>query len=576
LERKLSAVLAADVVGFSKMMGDAEAETLTALKRHRQELFAPIVNAHGGRIVKLMGDGTLVEFSSVVKAVEAAIAIQEDIAKGNENSIQLRIGINLGDVIVDDDDIYGDGVNIAARIESVAESGGICISANVFEQIDGKIDTGFQDLGERSFKNIDRPIRVYGWTLNKKTAPNSGESLSYVRTSIAVLPFENMSDDPEQEYFADGVAEDIITELSRFGELLVIARNTTFTYKNRTVDIAEVSSKLGVRYMVEGSVRKAGNRVRVTAQLIDGSNGAHIWADRFDRELDDIFAVQDDITAAIVAAVAPGAIEADALRSRGKRHEDLSIWEMVYQARWNASKGSRAGLFEAIDLLERAIDRDPTFSRAYSDLGVYKIYAGIFTWTTAGLDEVIKLASDLAGKALRNDANNSPAQALLGYAYLFNREYQKAELRIAHALDLNPNYAVGHATQMLLFAFTGQFDKAREAYHTVLRLSPYDLLRVRWSAGFAEGAFVAEQYDEGLEIINAAIQENPDYPLPYRTRAAINAVLGHQDQAQRDMGMVRQFMPNMTLRDCQKHPPIQSTSAQLRYVDALRLAGMPE
>ncbi len=576
MDRKLCAVLAADVVGYSKMMSKAEYSTLAALKQHRRDVFAPLINSNGGRIVKFIGDGTLVEFVSAVSAVEAAIAIQLDIASRADDPIRLRIGINLGDVIIDDDDIYGDGVNIAARIEPMAETGGVCISGNVFEQIDGKIEAKFSDLGEHALKNIDRPIRLFGWTPNPNDILPINVKSAEARASIAVLPFDNMSGDLEQEYFADGVAEDIITELSRFGELLVIARNTTFTYKGRSVDVAEVSSKLGVRYVVEGSVRKAGNRVRVSAQLIDGSTGAHIWADRFDRELDDIFAVQDDITMAIVAAVAPGVIEADARIARSKRPEDLNTWEMVYQARWSASKGSRAGLFEAIDLLERAIEMDQTFARAYTDLGLYSIYASIFTWIDSSLSETTSHATELAGMALKHDANNAMAEALLGYALTFKREFDDAEKHLLKALEINPNLATGHAYLMLFYSFTGEFDKATEYYRQALRLSPYDLMRVRWSAGYAEGAFIAEKYEEALDIVNGGIQENSDHPLLYRSRAAIYSMLGQPEKANRDIAMVKRFMPDMTLQKCRESPPIKNPAAQERFIKALRQAGLPE
>ncbi|MGO9050082.1 MAG: adenylate/guanylate cyclase domain-containing protein [Xanthobacteraceae bacterium] len=312
VNRKLAAILAADVVGYSRLMGVDEEGTLAALKQHRQAVFDPAVAAHNGRIVKLIGDGTIVEFGSVVDAVHCALAVQRsngalpDEAMHQPN-IVLRIGINLGDVIIEGDDIYGDGVNIAARLEPLAEPGGICVSSIVNESIGNRIDVRFQDAGDISVKNIDRPIRVWKWHPSATpdlSKPGAEKPLPNVATaSIAILPFTNMSGDPEQEYFSDGISEDIITDLSKLSELHVIARNSTFTYKGKPVDVKQVGRELGVSYVLEGSVRKAGNRVRVTGQLIDAASGAHVWADRFDRDLTDIFAVQDELTQEIIAAL---------------------------------------------------------------------------------------------------------------------------------------------------------------------------------------------------------------------------------------------------------------------------------
>ena len=312
INRKLAAILAADVVGYSRLMGADEAGTLAALKRHRETIFDPAVAAHNGRIVKLIGDGTIVEFGSVVDAVNCALSVQRSVplpdATGRQPPIVLRIGINLGDVIMENDDIYGDGVNIAARLEPLAEPGGICVSSIVHESVGNRIEVRFQDGGDISVKNIDRPIRVWKWHPGKTDVAanrsNAANPTPNVETpSIAVLPFTNMSGDPEQEYFSDGISEDVITDLSKIAGLIVISRNSSFTYKGRSVDIRAVGRDLGVSSVLEGSIRRAGNRVRITAQLIDAINGAHLWADRYDRDLTDIFAVQDDVTRRIVDAL---------------------------------------------------------------------------------------------------------------------------------------------------------------------------------------------------------------------------------------------------------------------------------
>jgi adenylate cyclase len=577
LERRLAAILASDVAGYSKLMASDESRALAALKRHRQEHFAPEVNRHGGRIVKFMGDGALVEFSSAVNAVEAAIAIQNQALALQDDPIRLRIGINLGDVVVEENDIYGDGVNIAARIEPHAPVGGVCVSENVFDQIKGKIEIEFQDQGEHELKNIPWPVRIYSW------APQSATSRSDIqpkaddgRTSIAVLPFDNMSADAAQEFFVDGVTEDIITELSRFNELLVIARNTTFIYKGKPIDVSDVGAKLGVRYVVEGSVRKSGNRIRITAQLIDAATGAHIWADRIDRNFDDIFAVQDDITSAIISAVAPTAIEADAAKARAKRPEDLNSWELVHQARWHASKATRAGLFEAMALLEQAIERDPTFSRAYTDLGLYTIHGGIFTWLDRSMQENCNIAAELARTALQYDSNNAHAETLLGYAMLMNRQYEASRAHCDSALRINPNLAIGHANLSLLHTFCGEYDKAKFHYRRALRLSPRDPLRVRWNAGLAEGALLAGQLDEAVELLKQGVLVNPDNPLLYRTGAVVHSELGDFDEARRQIALVRRFMPKMTIATCREAWPIKDVATRERFLEVLKNAGLPE
>ena len=311
VQRRLAAILSADVAGYSRLMGEDEAGTLAALKRHRTAVVDPEIAAHNGRIVKLMGDGALVEFASVVDAVECAVAVQQGMAKRNagvpeDKRIAFRIGINLGDIIVEGDDIYGDGVNVAARIQEIAAPGGVCISSKVQGEVTGKVEAAFKDAGEHELKNIAKPVRVYRWTEGTEAPVSEAAPLALPdKPSIAVLPFTNMSGDPEQEYFSDGISEDIITELSRFRSLFVIARNSSFAYKGQSVNVGKIGQELGVAYVVEGSVRKAGNRVRITAQLVEAASGNHLWAERYDRDLDDIFAVQDEVTIAIVTAIEP-------------------------------------------------------------------------------------------------------------------------------------------------------------------------------------------------------------------------------------------------------------------------------
>jgi adenylate cyclase len=380
--RRLAAILAADVVGYSTMMARDESGTLAQFIAFRQSVFDPQITAHNGRIVKLMGDGALVEFASVVDAVECAVAIQSEVVRSPQTDLRLRIGINLGDVIPEGRDIYGDGVNIAARLECLAETGGICISGIVRQSISNRIDARFDDAGEHLLKNMDQPVQVFRWVpeggIEEVLAPAKANATG--KPAFAVLAFDNMSADPEQEYFSDGIAEDIITALSHFREFAVIARNTSFTYKGQPIRVDEVCRDLGVGYLLEGSVRKSGNMVRVTAQLIDGESGAHIWAGRFDREMDDIFTVQDEITEAIVAAAAPETMQAELRRARVKPFGNHTAWDKVLQARWHLGKFSRKNNAAARALLEQACLSDPDLSDGNAAIAQCDLMDALHVW----------------------------------------------------------------------------------------------------------------------------------------------------------------------------------------------------
>lgn len=375
--RRLAAVLAIDMVGYSRHMEADEIGTITRQRAHREELIEPVLGERGGRIVKSTGDGLLVEFGSVFDALESAVLIQRGVAEAEaehpeEGRIQYRAGINLGDIVIDGDDILGDGVNIASRLEALAEPGGISITATVFEQVVGKLDLVFEDLGEQQVKNMQKPLRVYRVRLEIAAAAAAQDASSpaaraSVKPSIAVLPFQDMSAEKDQEYFADGIAEDIITELSRHHGFFVVARNSSFTYKGRPVDVRQVAGELGVRYVLEGSVRKGGKRVRITAQLIDATTGSHVWAERYDRELDDIFSVQDEITANIVGVVAPELIGAEMRRVRRKDPASMGAWDCVMRASWHAWRVTEQDCAEARRFAAQAIDLDPNLARARVD-----------------------------------------------------------------------------------------------------------------------------------------------------------------------------------------------------------------
>ena len=413
INRRLAAILAADVVGYSRLMGADEAGTLASLKRHREAVFDPAVAAHNGRIVKLIGDGVIAEFGSVVDAVSCALSVQRSSARtpdqsASQRAIVLRIGINLGDVIIEGDDIYGDGVNIAARLEPLAEPGGICVSSIVNESVGNRIDVRFQDGGEISVKNIDRPIRVWKWHPSA-TAPTAARSnaakseASVAAASIAVLPFTNMSGDPEQEYFSDGVSEDIITDLSKIAGLTVIARNSSFTYKGRSVDVRTIGSDLGVRSVLEGSIRRAGNRVRITAQLIDAATGAHLWADRYDRDLTDIFAVQDEVVERIVGALAVTLTQGEQQRLRRHGTSNVEAYERWLRARALLTRGTRELIIQARAMYRQAIEFDLNFAAPHAGLAFAAIADYASGWAPDTAQALVE-AEDAGARIERSGA----------------------------------------------------------------------------------------------------------------------------------------------------------------------------
>jgi adenylate cyclase len=419
VERRLAAILAADVVGYSRLMGANEEGTLADLKCHRRELTDPKIKEHRGRIVKTTGDGVLVEFVSVVDALRCAVDIQREMTERNaevppDRRIEFRMGLNVGDIIIDDKDIYGDGVNIAARLEALAEPGGICISRVVRDQVRDKLDFSFEDMGEQQVKNIARPVRTHRVLLgavsvgpivvepgNVPAAASPAARALPQKPSIAVLPFANMSGDAEQEYFSEGITEDIITNLSRNRAFFVISRSTSFTYKGTAVDVAKVARELGVRYVLEGSVRRAGNRVRITAQLIDAASGHHLWAERYDRELADVFAVQDEIAQSITGAIAPGIMSAEIQHAQRKHPSQLDAWDRIVRAHWHLRRFTRDDLAEARQLLTEVIAADPANAMALSDLAFANHFEAVFGWGEGTVAEGFARSGDAARKAVR-------------------------------------------------------------------------------------------------------------------------------------------------------------------------------
>ena len=537
MARRLAAILAADVVGYSKLMAEDEAGTLAALKAHRHDLFNPATSRHGGRIVKVMGDGALVEFPSVVDAVECAVAVQQVLAASGGN-IRLRIGINLGDVIIDGEDIYGDGVNVAARLEALAEPGGIAISGMVHEGLGNRVEAAFSDGGEQQVKNIARPIRVWRWSPGQKAVPptaSSGPALPG-KPSIAVLPFDNMSGDPEQEYFADGITEDIITELARNRGLFVIARNSTFTFKGISVDIAEVGRKLGVRYVVEGSVRKGGNRVRITAQLIEAATGSHVWAERYDRDLEDIFAVQDEVTRSIVVAV-PGHLESDIVKaSRRKPTESLGAYEHYLRGIEIAYRWRNDEIPQAMAEFESAVKLDPNFARAHALLG----YMHIRKWWQTQAPQHLQRADEATGLAVRLDSRDSRCVGFRAVYLMLAKNFDAASDAFQRALQLSPDDADINDMMAYFLLCMGRADEAIERSRKAMRASPlFHPASLHETIGMAY--MMARQYEEAIKSF-AAIS-SPYYYIHVYLAGCLTK-LGHRDEARMHARLASELNPD--------------------------------
>jgi adenylate cyclase len=507
VERKLAAVLAADMVGYSRLMEADEQGTLARLRTHRIELIDPAVAKNQGRIIKTTGDGILVEFQSVVDAVKCAVEVQERMRRRNadvpeDRRIQFRVGINLGDIIFDEGDIYGDGVNVAARLEQMADVGGVCVTAAVHDQVTGRLEIAFEDLGEKSLKNISRPVRVYRAlieTPGRKAALGDGlpgEKRAAAKPTVAVLPFANMSGDPEQEFFVDGLTEDILTELSRRRELFVISRTSTFVYKGQAVNLREVARNLGAQYLVEGSVRKAGDRLRVTVQLIDTASDAHIWAERYDRKLDDIFAIQDEVTAAIVATL-PGRLEAaqhDQLAR--KKPSSMAAYECVLAAKVLHHRSTRADNAEALKLVERAIELDPDYAHAHAWRGCILGQAWGYGWCANKGAVFAEVEAELA-KALSLDDNDADVHRILAAINITRRDLNRARYHQERALALNPNYDLVVVQMGELLTWLGRPEEGAEWIRKAMQLNPHHPARF-WSH-LGKAHFAARQYGKAIE-----------------------------------------------------------------------------
>ncbi len=574
VERRLAAIFAADVAGYSRLMGNDEEGTLAALKACRRELIDPKIAEHHGRIVKTTGDGALVEFASAVDATRCAMEIQRSMAERSaaipeDRRVEFRIGINVGDIIIDEGDIYGDGVNIAARVESLASPGAICLSDNAYQQIKGKLALEVSDMGEQQFKNIALPVRVYGVRLDD-TSVRPALALPD-KPSIAVLPFQNMSDDPQQEYFADGISEDIITALSKLRWLFIIARNSSFTYKGKAIDLKRVARELGVRYVLEGSVRKAANRVRITAQLIDATTGSHLWADRYDGDLIDIFSLQDEITKKVVAAIEPKLLEAEGIRSQSRSRHDLGAWDMVIQANSLFWRLTKADSQAAIAILRQAIERHPDYAPAYSTLAFALLFARQIGWIS--LDPQVKEPAALAARAAELDDSDPWAHLALGYVAYTRRRTEEAAEEFQRALDLNSNFAAAHGYLGSAFAMDGQSDKAIHHVEQAIRMSPHDPQNAMFNAHLAAAHYLAGRYVEAIGCARKALQQRSGLTSAHRIYIASLAQAGQLDEARAALARLNELQPEHSIAWIERTIPY-TPRPMAKFLEGMRKAGL--
>jgi adenylate cyclase len=570
--RRLAAILAADVVGYSRLMQEDEAGTLAALKQRRKEIFEPTLARHRGRVVKLMGDGVLVEFGSAVAAVQCAVELQQamsaavssnDANDQKRKTILLRIGVNLGDVIVEGSDLYGDGVNIAARLEALAEPGSICISAKVRDEVQGKIDVKLEDMGEVALKNMERPVHVFKISL-PSSAPQTvpAHTKGPDRPSIAILPFSNLSGDPEQQFFSDGITEDIITELSRFHTLFVIARNSSFQYRDKPTDMRRVGQELGAQYIVEGSVRKTGDRVRLTAQLIEAASGNHIWADRYDRPLTEIFSLQDDVVHRIARTVERRLSTDIAERAARKHPSSMAAYECVLKARENITD-----VAVAENLLNRAIELDASYAAAYAALTQVRMLQYWLTAKTRFLDEAVAAART----AVSLDPNDSYTHAGLGGAYILKRDYSRAEFHIKRALINNPNDEVALRTLAHWLVRVGRPEEALVTLNGALQHDPFPS-DFHWDIA-AIAFIIGRRYREAVDAL-MRVEEMAAWNHLYL--AAAYGQLGDLEMARAEAAETLKMQPAFTIQRHMLVEAFQNAVDAEPLVEGMRNAGLPE
>jgi len=587
--RKLAAILAADVVGFSRLAGSDEDRTLARLRALRSDLIDPTIAVYNGRIVKRTGDGAIVEFRSVVEAVRCGIEIQNSMIERNaglasERRIEFRIGIHLGDVVEESDgDLMGDGVNIAARLEGVAQPGAICLSEDAYRQVKSRLDLAISDLGETRLKNIADPMHIYSLQVGRApvtvsaTAPGASAGLSLPdKPSIAVLAFQNMSGDPEQEYFADGIVEDIITALSHFRELFVIARNSSFVYKGKAVDVKKVSRDLGVRYVLEGSVRKVSSRVRITAQLIDAITGAHLWAERFDGGLEDVFDLQDQVTSRVVGEIAPKLEQAEIERSRQKPTESLDAYDYYLRGRENLNRGTRDATDEALSQFQRSLQIDTDFASAHAMAAWCHFWRKFNGWMTDRSKEAAEGAR-LARRAVELDEDDAIVLTRSGHALAhLTGDFDTGVALTDRAHTLNPNLASAWFLGGFLRIWSGPPDVAMTYIDRAMRLSPLDRETYRMQAGMATIHLLAGRLDAASLWAEKARVQLPGFLMAVGILAASHGLAGRQDQAARAMDDLRRLDPALRLSNLTDWLPIRRPKDLVTFTDGLRKAGLPE
>jgi adenylate cyclase len=597
VERRLAAILAGDVVGYSRLMGADEVGTLRALKAIRRELTDPSVAAHHGRVVKTTGDGILIEFPSVVDAVKCAVQIQHRMSSRThqvpeDKRIVFRIGINVGDVIVEDGDVFGDGVNVAARLEALCDPGGVYVSHMAHDQIRDKLPLAFADLGEHTVKNIARAVRVYGLSASeiaKLPEPTQGDDRPPLasasvhsketmpalplrdKPSIAVLPFQNMSGDPEQEYFADGLSEDIITALSRMHSLFVIARNSTFTYKGRAVDVKQVGRDLAARYILEGSVRKIGNRIRVTGQLIDAETGRHIWAERYDRELVDIFDIQDEITRAVAASVQTQVVLFD---GEVVSRERMNVWGLLKRAWSRIYSLNFTSLDEARQLAEEALRLDPDNAHAHAILSVALHHLGMVRGGPTAHDEVSR-ARDLALTAIKLNEGDEYSHWALGNACNWLGDTDRAIAEFRRALELNPNYSLAYGMLGTALAVAGRPEESIAASEIAIRSNPRDPSNFFRYTALAAAYFMLGNYETAIEWARKSVEQKRDWFRAHQWLIASLAHSGRLEEAQSAVSAYLEIFPKGSLRDVDRYP-LKSTVHKESLLLGLRKAGLRE
>jgi adenylate cyclase len=574
-KRKLTAILSADVKGYSSLMEDDEEATVHTITAYREVMVGHITGKNG-RVVDAKGDNILAEFASVVDAVRCAVEIQKELAKRNDDlpehrRMEFRIGINLGDVIEKQGTIYGDGVNVAARLEGLAEGGGICISGTAYDHVENKLAVEFEYLGEQAVKNIRKPVKAYRVLMGPDAFSQAREAAKLPdKPSIAVLPFVNMSGDPQQEYFSDGITEDLITDLSKASGLFVIARNSVFTYKGKAMKVQEVSRELGVRLILEGSVRKAGNRVRISAQLIDAVTGGHLWAERYDRELTDIFDLQDEVTREIVSALAVNLtkVEEDRLARRGTAN--LKAYDYALRGQESYHRFTKDGYVEAQEMFEKSIELDPGYASAYSWLGLVLLHRWTHGWSQD--PHLPDRVFELAQRAIGLDESLPEAHRILGDVYLYRKQHENAMAELEMAIALSPNYADAFAGLADVLNWTGRPEKAIELAKKGMRLNPHHHAWYFYVLGLSY--ILTNLYQEGIEVLKRGITRNPEFLGTHLALAPIYAEMGRIKEAQQEVKEILRVSPDFSIQMLREMIPTKDVAIIERLIAAFGKAGL--